>query len=89
MENRIKECQLDLFSDRTSTASLSANHLMAVVRVTRLRAHDRPCGEWRCKRTELAKATAGTIRLKLLKRWSAGDGQRAAHQDRRSRPPAP
>ena len=27
MENRIKECQLDLFADRTSTATLAANQL--------------------------------------------------------------
>ena len=28
MENRIKECQLDLFADRTSAASLRANQLI-------------------------------------------------------------
>ena len=27
MENRIKECQLDLFADRTSTATMRANQL--------------------------------------------------------------
>ena len=27
VENRIKECQLDLFADRTSAASLSSNRL--------------------------------------------------------------
>ena len=27
MENRIKECQLDLFADRTSTATMAANQL--------------------------------------------------------------
>ena len=27
MENRIKECQLDLFADRTSAATLRANQL--------------------------------------------------------------
>ena len=27
MENRIKECQLDLFADRTSAASMRANQL--------------------------------------------------------------
>jgi hypothetical protein len=27
MENRIKECQLDLFADRTSTATMQANQL--------------------------------------------------------------
>lgn len=66
MENRIKECQLDLFSDRTSAASLRANQLrlwfasMAYVLLCALRriglAH-----------TSFAAATCGTIRLKLLK----------------------
>jgi hypothetical protein len=66
MENRIKECQLDLFADRTSAATMRANQLrlwfasMAYVLLTALRriglAH-----------TELANATCGTIRLRLLK----------------------
>jgi len=66
MENRIKECQLDLFADRTSTASLSANQLrlwfasLAYVLMTALR-------RMALAGTELAQATAGTIRLKLLK----------------------
>ena len=43
MENRIKECQLDLFADRTSAATMRANQLrlwfasMAYVLVTALR----------------------------------------------------
>ena len=66
MENRIKECQLDLFADRTSTATMQANQLrlwfasMAYVLLCALRriglAH-----------TQFAAATCGTIRLKLLK----------------------
>jgi len=66
MENRIKECQLDLFADRTSAESLSANQLrlwfasLAYVLVTALR-------RMALQRTELAQATAATIRLKLLK----------------------
>jgi hypothetical protein len=66
MENRIKECQLDLFADRTSAKSLRANQLrlwfasLAYVLVTALR-------RMALQGTELAKATAGTIRLKLLK----------------------
>ena len=66
MENRIKECQLDLFADRTSAASLRANQLrlwlasLAYVLVTALR-------RLALSGTELAQATAGTIRLKLLK----------------------
>ena len=66
MENRIKECQLDLFADRTSAASLRANQLrlwlasLAYVLMTALR-------RIALHGTELAQATAGTIRLKLLK----------------------
>ena len=66
MENRIKECQLDLFADRTSAASLGANQLrlwfasLAYVLMTALR-------RMALQGTELANATAGTIRLKLLK----------------------
>jgi hypothetical protein len=66
MENRIKECQLDLFADRTSTATMMANQLrlwfasMAYVLVESVR---------RCalQATELADATCGTIRRKLFK----------------------
>jgi hypothetical protein len=66
MENRIKECQLDLYADRTSTATMRANQLrlwfysMAYVLLCatrRIGLHD----------TVFAKATCGTIRLKLLK----------------------
>jgi hypothetical protein len=66
MENRIKEGQLDLFADRTSAASLCANQLrlwfasLAYVLMTALR-------RMALQGTELAQATAGTIRLKLLK----------------------
>ena len=66
MENRIKEQQLDLFADRTSTATMKANQLrlwlasMAYVLLNRLR-------EVALASTELANATVGTIRLKLLK----------------------
>ncbi len=66
MENRVKECQLDLFADRTSAATLRANQLrlwfasMAYVLICALRrlglAH-----------TQFAVATCGTIRLRLLK----------------------
>jgi hypothetical protein len=66
MENRIKECQLDLFADRTSTATMAANQLrlwfssFAYVLLAALRRIGLP-------HTELAQATCGTIRLKLLK----------------------
>ena len=66
MENRIKECQLDLFADRTSAATLRANQLrlwfasMAYVLLAALRRIG-------LKHTQFAKATCGTIRLKLLK----------------------
>jgi hypothetical protein len=66
MENRIKECQLDLYADRTSSATMRANQLrlwfasMAYVllcAVRRIGLHHTP----------FANATCGTIRLKLLK----------------------
>jgi hypothetical protein len=66
MENRIKECQLDLFADRTSTATMRANQLrlwfasMAYVLLEALR-------RLALKATRLANATCGSIRLKLLK----------------------
>jgi hypothetical protein len=66
MENRIKECQLDLFADRTSTATMRANqlrlwfHSMAYVLLCAMR-------RIALHGTALADATCGTIRLKLLK----------------------
>ena len=66
MENRIKECQLDLFADRTSAATMRANQLrlwfysMAYVLLCALR-------RIALSDTDLAAATCGTIRLKLLK----------------------
>jgi hypothetical protein len=66
MENRIKECQLDLYADRTSAATMRANqlrlwfHSIAYVLLCALRRiglHD----------TDFAHATCGSIRLKLLK----------------------
>jgi hypothetical protein len=66
MENRIKECQGDLFADRTSSATMRANQLrlwfasFAYVLLCALRriglAH-----------TQFAEATCGTIRLKLFR----------------------
>jgi len=66
MENRIKECQGDLFADRTSTATMRANQLrlwlasFAYILICAVRrvglAH-----------TQFAEATCGTIRLKLFK----------------------
>jgi hypothetical protein len=66
MENRFKECQTDLFADRTPAATMAANQLrlwfasfayvlMCAVRRIGLEG------------TRLAKATCGTLRLKLLK----------------------
>jgi hypothetical protein len=66
MENRVEECQLDLFADRASAATMRANQLrlwfaaMAYVLLCALRriglAH-----------TQFAEATCGTIRPGLLK----------------------
>ncbi len=66
MENRIKECQTDMFAGRTSAASLQANQLrlwfaaFAYVLLCALRRIG-------LTGTAMAKATCGTIRLKLLK----------------------
>jgi Transposase DDE domain group 1 len=66
MENRIKECQLDLFSDRTSAATMRANQIrlwfasLAYVLLCALRRIG-------LAGTRFARASCGTIRLKLLK----------------------
>ena len=66
MENHIKECQLDLFADRTSSHTMRANQLrlwfasLAYVLVSALRRIG-------LTNTRLADATCGTICLKLLK----------------------
>jgi len=66
MENRIKECQMDLFADRTSTGTMQANQLrlwfasMAYVLLDSLR-------RIALQATELADASCGTIRRKLFK----------------------
>jgi hypothetical protein len=39
MENRIKECQLDLYADRTSTATLRATQLRLWFYVARTEVH--------------------------------------------------
>ena len=66
MENRIKECQLDLYADRTSTATMRANQLrlwfasfayVLLCALRRIGLHHTP----------FANASCGTIRLKLLK----------------------
>jgi Transposase DDE domain group 1 len=66
MENRIKECQLDLLADRTGAATLRADQprlwfaAMAYVLL---------CARRRLglAHTRFASATRGTIRLRLLK----------------------
>jgi Transposase DDE domain group 1 len=66
MENRIKEQQLGLFADRTSTATMQANQLrlyfssFACILMQALR-------RLALQGTELARAQCSTIRLKLLK----------------------
>lgn len=66
MENRIKECQLDLYADRTSTATMRANQLRLWLASF---AYVLLCGLRRIAlhHTKFAKATCGTIRLQLLK----------------------
>ncbi len=66
MENRIKECQMDLFADRTPAITMRTNQLrlwfasFAYVLLCALR-------RIALAGTELAAASCGTIRLKLLK----------------------
>ena len=62
MENRIKECQLDLFADRTSSATMRANQLRLLFSSLAyvLRCAPRRIG-W--VETEFANATGGTIPL--------------------------
>src|SRR5437016_6127043 len=66
MENRIKECQMDLFADRTPAITMRTNQLrlwfasFAYVLLCALR-------RIALAGTELATATCGTIRLRLLK----------------------
>src|SRR5438270_7667791 len=66
MENRIKECQLDLVADRTSAATMRANQLrlwfasFASVLLGALRRIGLAF-------TQFARASCGTIRLNLLK----------------------
>ena len=66
MENVLKQQVLDLQADRLSTHHLASNQLrlwlasFAYLLLERLRALG-------CQGTELARATVGTIRLKLLK----------------------
>jgi len=77
MENRINEQQLDLFADRTPTATMKANQLwlwfasMASVLHARLRGVA-------LAGTELANATVGTIRFEALVDLRLGKAQRAA-----------
>ena len=66
MENRIKEQQLGLFADRTSTATMHANQLrlyFSSVAYVLMQAFRRSG----LKDTKLADAQCETIRLKLLK----------------------
>ena len=66
MENRIKECQIDMFADRTPAATMRTNQLrlwlasMAYVLMCAVRRIG-------LAGTKLERATCGTIRQKLLK----------------------
>jgi hypothetical protein len=66
MESRIKECQADLFADRTPASTMRTNQLrlwfasMSYVLMCALRRIG-------LAGTDFAEATCGTIRLKLLK----------------------
>jgi Transposase DDE domain group 1 len=66
MENRIKEQQLGMFADRTSTATMRANQLrLWIASLAYVLVHElRRVG---LRGTALARAQVGTIRLRLLK----------------------
>ena len=66
MENRIKEQQLYLFADRTSTHNMRSNQLRLLFSTMAYLLH-LVLREFGLKGTELAIAQAGTIRTKLLK----------------------
>ncbi len=66
MENRIKEQQLDLFADRTSTQTFESNQLrlwLSSMAYVLLQAFRQYC----LNKTKFATSTIGTIRLNLLK----------------------
>ena len=66
MENRIKEQQLDLFADRTSTQTFESNQLrlwLSSIAYVLMQAFRHNC----LAKTSFAKATVGTIRLNFLK----------------------
>ena len=65
MENAIKEQQLDLFSDRTSASRFTANQLRILFSAFASILFD--ALRRALYGTRLARATAGTLRLKLLK----------------------
>ena len=65
MENTIKEQQLDLFSDRTSASRFDANQLRILFSAFASILFD--VLRRALVGTRLARATAGTLRLKLLK----------------------
>jgi hypothetical protein len=66
MENRIKEQQLDLFADRTSTQTFESNQLrlwLSSMAYVLMQAFRQNC----LSKTSFAQATVGTIRLNFLK----------------------
>ena len=66
MENRIKEQQLYLFADRTSTHNMRSNQLRLLFSTMAYLLHH-ALREFGLVGTEMQNAQAGTIRSKLLK----------------------
>ena len=62
MENRIKECQLDLFADRTSTATMVANQLRLWFSSFAYVLLSAACVASLCRAPNSRKPPAGTIR---------------------------
>ena len=87
MENRIKECQLDLFADRTSTATMRSNQLRLWLSSYRLRAAGRLAAH--CPGGH--RAGAGDLRqpaTEAVEDRCASGAQRAPHQDRHGLQPS-
>ncbi len=66
MENRIKEQQLDLFADRTSTAKMQSNQLRQLLSAF-AQGYIARIKEWGLKGTQLEGARCSTIRERLFK----------------------
>jgi hypothetical protein len=80
MENRIKECQLDLYADRTSTATMRAKPAAAMVLFDGLRAAVRLASHWPGA-NQLCQSNLRHHSPQAPKDRCAGAHQRSPHQN--------